>query len=441
MTFMKDTPIRSIKTRSWQIAVTAVGLLIAHPGRSALHPPSAAPNLTVPGLINYQGTLQDATGTPPPVGSYTLSFSIYPTAQGGTAIWGPQVFNGQSGPGLGPQVTVSQGRFNVVLGPVDTQNRKLVDVFDVNSRYLEVTVGNSPPIIPRQQLLPTAYAFNAASLDGFTWGDLFTGGKPQLGALAIGQDPSAVVPTDEGILPPLDISGRPRIRQRAGGSNAGLWLRQSVPNSDRAFVGMNGDDAVGLYGAGAGWGLSMDVLNGAVTIPGTLTLATWETSTVLSPSPVRTNQVFTKYVISGPRREGVLHIEAQDHLWLDSPNIESTASSIHFVSDRRLKTKIVPLRDPVNVLSKINGVRYQFEPHGEFARKVGFDLPEGNQVGVLAQDVQVALPEAVACGPNGALSVNYNALTSLLIEAVKQQGRELEELRSELKALREQVRP
>ena len=46
-----------------------------------------------------------------------------------------------------------------------------------------------------------------------------------------------------------------------------------------------------------------------------------------------------------------------------------------------------------------------------------------------------------ACGPNGALSVNYNALTSLLIEAVKQQGRELEELRSELKALREQVRP
>lgn len=61
----------------------------------------------------------------------------------------------------------------------------------------------------------------------------------------------------------LDVSER--IRLREGGGTAGLWLFQA--NADRAFVGMNGDDAVGLWGnPGVVWGLNMNVSTGNVGI-------------------------------------------------------------------------------------------------------------------------------------------------------------------------------
>jgi hypothetical protein len=60
----------------------------------------------------------------------------------------------------------------------------------------------------------------------------------------------------------IDVSDRIRLRQ-GGSGTAGLWLYQTTPAEDRAFVGMNTDNIVGLWGAkGAGWGLNMDVTNG-----------------------------------------------------------------------------------------------------------------------------------------------------------------------------------
>lgn len=42
----------------------------------------------VPQLINYQGVLIDpATGLPAPDDTYTITFSIYDVASGGSAIW------------------------------------------------------------------------------------------------------------------------------------------------------------------------------------------------------------------------------------------------------------------------------------------------------------------------------------------------------------------
>jgi len=66
----------------------------------------------------------------------------------------------------------------------------------------------------------------------------------------------------------LDVADRIRLRQSPNGS-AGLWLFQSAPNADRAFIGMSGDSAVGLWGnTGAGWGLTMDTTSADVAIKG-----------------------------------------------------------------------------------------------------------------------------------------------------------------------------
>ena len=118
---------------------------------------------SVPHLINYQGMLTDAQGEPLETKEYILSFSIFSEPTDGTAVWGPQVFDGIPGTGHGAKVPVVRGHFNVILGPKDTSisNRDIASAFVTKSAYLEIIVGDGAPISPRQQILSTPYAVRA----------------------------------------------------------------------------------------------------------------------------------------------------------------------------------------------------------------------------------------------------------------------------------------
>ncbi len=64
----------------------------------------------------------------------------------------------------------------------------------------------------------------------------------------------------------LDVAGRMRVRE-GGGVDSGIWFYQTTPAADRAFVGMFGDNFVGLYGNnGAGWGFGMSASTGNVGV-------------------------------------------------------------------------------------------------------------------------------------------------------------------------------
>ncbi|MDX2562908.1 hypothetical protein PV371_25085, partial [Streptomyces sp. TX20-6-3] len=64
----------------------------------------------------------------------------------------------------------------------------------------------------------------------------------------------------------LDVPRRMRVRQ-GNDSSAGIWFRQASANTDRAFVGMESDSTVGLYGnGGVGWGLVMNTFSGNIGI-------------------------------------------------------------------------------------------------------------------------------------------------------------------------------
>ena len=86
------------------------------------------------------------------------------------------------------------------------------------------------------------------------------------------------------------------------------------------------------------------------------------------------------------------------------------------LSDTRLKKDIKLIKDPMDKLSDISGVIFNWED--------GFDNIhpfKGNDVGVLAQDVQQTLPEAVIVNKdNGFMEVNYEKLIPLLIESIKE---------------------
>lgn len=99
-------------------------------------------------------------------------------------------------------------------------------------------------------------------------------------------------------------------------------------------------------------------------------------------------------------------------------------------SDRRLKENITPITDALEKVSKINGVEFDWtDEHiekrggedGYFVRK--------HDVGVIAQEVQEVLPEVVREREDNTLAVDYERMVALLIEAVKDLKKEVEELK------------
>src|ERR1051325_10205973 len=122
-----------------------------------------APAQTVPPLINYQGKLVNSNGLPVSTGDYQLRFRVYDAVTDGNLIWGPQIFNGQTGAGYGPLVSVVQGWFNVILGPADTNGVSIANGFAGTNRFMEIQLSNNAPFSPRQQVLSAPFALRAAS--------------------------------------------------------------------------------------------------------------------------------------------------------------------------------------------------------------------------------------------------------------------------------------
>jgi hypothetical protein len=115
--------------------------------------------LAAPPYVNYQGLLNAANGQPLPTGNYNMDFRIYDQALGGTVVWGPFLFDGNTGAGHGPAVPVANGHFNVIIGPLDTAGNSIANVFGTANRFIEMRVNGGNPILPRQQFLSTPYAF------------------------------------------------------------------------------------------------------------------------------------------------------------------------------------------------------------------------------------------------------------------------------------------
>ena len=86
-------------------------------------------------------------------------------------------------------------------------------------------------------------------------------------------------------------------------------------------------------------------------------------------------------------------------------------------SDARLKDNIQPLGSTLNKLHQIEGKTYSFKKDEEHTPKIG----------VLAQEVQAVFPELVTEGGDGILSVNYQGLVPVLINAINEQDAKMSE--------------
>jgi hypothetical protein len=87
------------------------------------------------------------------------------------------------------------------------------------------------------------------------------------------------------------------------------------------------------------------------------------------------------------------------------------------LSDATIKENIKPIESALDIINKLNGVKYNL-----------IDSPEKEHVGLIAQEVQEVLPEVVYKS-NEKLAVAYGNIVAVLIEAVK-------ELQEEVNALK-----
>ena len=77
------------------------------------------------------------------------------------------------------------------------------------------------------------------------------------------------------------------------------------------------------------------------------------------------------------------------------------------VSDERLKRDAVPIDDALQLVRALDGVRFSWRDSGEA------------DIGLLAQQVAAAVPEAAVQGDDGVWRVAYGRVVPLLLEAIK----------------------
>lgn len=118
--------------------------------------------------------------------------------------------------------------------------------------------------------------------------------------------------------------------------------------------------------------------------------------------------------------------------------IAATGNITAYYSDERLKENIRPIESALDKVSSLNGVQYNANALAEL---FGYDRAKP-EVGLLAQQVQAVVPEAVELAPfdltdkpgesksgEHYLTLKYERLVPLLVEAIKELKAEVDELR------------
>jgi hypothetical protein len=95
------------------------------------------------------------------------------------------------------------------------------------------------------------------------------------------------------------------------------------------------------------------------------------------------------------------------------------ATDFASTSDIRLKNVVGFVDNAMNIIDQLNGVKFTWNDIGT---KLGYESTHerGIEVGVLAQEVQAVLPEAIHTDTNGYLRVSYDRLVPVLLEAIKE---------------------
>lgn len=224
----------------------------------------------------------------------------------------------------------------------------------------------------------------------------------------------------------LDVSSGVEVTDEivmrvANDNNKGVYFAPTADNSsfnintrsgDTVIVGSPGESLV--IGSNATYaGFRFSGVSSAVTITslGWLGLGSQYTNTAEQPSQQLDVQGNARF-----RNVGATAFFA-------NLNITSDGTLTTATSDIRLKENIEPLSDSLEKLLQLTGVTYSW---------IG---QEGKRIGFIAQEVEKVIPELVFTNENTEdkiKGIHLDNITAVLVEAIKEQQKIIEELKTEI---------
>lgn len=250
---------------------------------------------------------------------------------------------------------------------------------------------------------------NLCNVNLYKNGVLFSGGGVATGSVYISSGTSGIALTSNSVY------GAPAITFTVGEQPV-----FGITNTCNSFFSGSGNFLIStpatftLSGNGAGLGKSLLSLNSTG-------LATWGYVSTLACSPLDGHISFQSGVgsevarfthggylgLGTPTPSVRLEVNGSSKV---SGNIEVDGSCSAFsflsLSDRRYKEDIVPLVGASEIIGRLRAVRFNW-----------IDLSQ-NDIGMIAQELQEVVPEAVA--GTSKLSVAYHKLIPVLVEAMKE---------------------
>jgi len=97
-----------------------------------------------------------------------------------------------------------------------------------------------------------------------------------------------------------------------------------------------------------------------------------------------------------------------------------------FTSDKRHKNNIQTIPNALEKVTKLNGVTWEWN---DDVNEVTKSTPK---TGLIAQEVQEVLPEVVKTRDDGFLALDYSKMMGLMVEAIKEQQIQIEELKAQI---------
>jgi hypothetical protein len=197
-------------------------------------------------------------------------------------------------------------------------------------------------------------------------------------------------------------------------SNGSAWVSQALGagvtsfNTRTGAVTLSATDVTtaltytpvqpnGTGATGTGW---------AISITGSSASCTGNAATATSATTATT--AATANALNSSNSYSMVNLTASGSI--------TASGNVTAYSDAKLKTDMVQIHDALDKVGALTGYTYTRKDTGH------------RETGLIAQDVQAVLPEAVADN-DGTLSLAYGNLVGLLVEAIKELRAEVDELR------------
>jgi hypothetical protein len=227
------------------------------------------------------------------------------------------------------------------------------------------------------------------------------------------------------------------VRDVTGGSRLPLRIRPGAPTSS-VDISASGNVGIGtaspsvklhVVGQAQADTLSINPAYGVLTYAGGI-----DAFDVLAHAgkslSFGSNDVYDRMVLNTSGNVGIGTTAPDQRLSVNGDASKVGGGSWQSFSDERLKNIKGQYRSGLKAVMQLTPIRYEYLKNNALGLK-----SEGEHIGFGAQAVQKIIPEAVTANANGYLMVNNDPIIWTMLNAIKEQQKEIEQLKGQIKKL------